>query len=105
MHPDLEVIVSADEEARSRVTLAEQRRERALADACAARDSAIEARRSEVSAVFGAEVDAIRAEGEARVAELRRQQAQYLSSLTVAGEQKFEEAVALYLRIVCGAAP
>lgn len=105
MHPNLEVIVSTDEEARSRVTLAEERRERELAAARAARDAAVEARRTEASDALERELQAIGAEGDARVAGLQRQQAQYLATLVEAGERQFDDAVALYLRIVCEAAP
>jgi hypothetical protein len=105
MHPDLEVIVSADEEARARLTLAGQRLERELAAARAARDAAIETRRRESSDALENELQAIRTEGDARVAELQRQQAQYVASLAEAGERAFDDATALYLRIVCEAAP
>ncbi|HEX6642665.1 MAG TPA: hypothetical protein VF215_16215 [Thermoanaerobaculia bacterium] len=101
MHADLERIVSADEEARSRVALAEQRRERELTAERAARDAAIEARRREVQDALDRELQAIRSEGDAHVAELRRQHQQYLATLTAAGERRFDEAVALYRRIVC----
>jgi hypothetical protein len=105
MHPDLEVIVSADEEARSHVTLVGERRERDLAAACAARDAAIETRRRESSDALDGELQAIRTEGDARVAELQRQQALYVASLAEAGEREFDAAEALYLRIVCEATP
>ena len=105
MHPDLEVIVSADEEARSRVALSDERRERELAVARAVHDASIERRRREWSDALERELQAIRGEGDARVAELQRQQAQYVASLAEAGERQFDDAVALYLRIVCEAAP
>ncbi len=105
MHPDLDAIVSSDEEARSRVALAENRRERELSAARAARDTAIEARRREADESLQGELQAIRAEGDARVAEILRQQEQYLATLADAGERTIDDAVALYLRIVCEAAP
>ena len=49
MHLDLDAIVAADEEARSRVTVAEQRHERDAAAARAARDAAITARSAAAS--------------------------------------------------------
>jgi hypothetical protein len=101
VHADLERIVSADEEARSRVALAEQRQERELTAERAARDAAIEARRRDVQDALDRELQAIRSEGDAHVAELRRQHQQYLATLTAAGERRFDEAVALYRRIVC----
>lgn len=101
MHSDLEAIVSADEEARSRVTFAEERRDRELAAARAACDAAIQARRREVVDALDRELQAIRAEGDAAADALQRQQARYLATLAAAGERNFDEAVALYLRIVC----
>jgi hypothetical protein len=105
MHPDLEAIVSVDEEARARVALAAERCERELASATAARDAAIEARRRRTEDALERELRAIREEGDARLVAMERQQAQYRSTLAEAGEAKLEEAVALYLRIVCEAAP
>lgn len=101
MHPDLEQIVSADEEARARVALEEDRAGRERTAARVERDTAIGARRREASDGLDLELRAIREEGDRRVEELRRQQAQYLTELAEAGERKFGEAVALYLRIVC----
>ena len=100
MHPDLEAIVSADEEARARVSLEEERRERELSSARAARDAAIEARRKDAADALERELQAIRSAGDARVAELQRQHTQFLTALAEGGERRFEEAVALYLRIV-----
>ena len=105
MYPDLDAIVSSDEEARSRVALAENRRERELAAARAARATAIEARRREADESLQGELQAIGAEGDARVAEILRQQEQYLATLADTGERTIDDAVALYLRIVCEAAP
>ena len=101
MHADLERIVSADEEARSRVALAEQRRERELTAERAARDAAIDGRRRETQEALERELQAIRSEGDAQVAALQRRQAQYLATLAAAGERRFDEAVTLYRRIVC----
>lgn len=101
MHPDLELIVSADEEARARVTLAEERHARELTAARATKDAAIETARKAAADAFERELHAIRAEGDGRVAELRRQQEQFLMTLAEVSERKFDEAVALYQRIVC----
>lgn len=105
MHSDLELIVSADEEARARVALEEQRREREVTAARTKRDDAIAARRTEATAALERELQVIREDGDARVAELQRQQEQFRAALDEAGERKFDEAVALYLRIVCEVAP
>ncbi|HEX7676982.1 MAG TPA: hypothetical protein VF713_02580, partial [Thermoanaerobaculia bacterium] len=78
---------------------------RELAAARAARDAAIEARRREADESLQGELQAIRAEGDARVAEILRQQEQYLATLADAGERMIDDAVALYLRIVCEASP
>lgn len=104
MHSDLEAMVAADEEVRARVVRAEARRDRELADARAVRDAAIDARRRETVAALERELDAIRAEGDARIGELQRRQEQYLETLAQAGDRAFDDAVAVYLRIVCEAA-
>ncbi len=105
MHPDLELIVSADEEARARVALAEQRYEREVTAARTERDLAIAARRKAVSDALEQDLRVIREGGDARVAELQRQQEQFRAALAEAGERKLDEAVALYLRIVCEVSP
>ena len=101
MHPDLELIVSADEEARARVALEERRCEREVTAARTTRDAAIDARRKEATDALERELQLIRDEGERRVAEIQRQQQEYLRALAETGERKFDEAVKLYLRIVC----
>jgi hypothetical protein len=105
MHSDLELIVSADEEARARVALEEQRRQREVTAARTEHDAAIGARRKEASDALEREIQAIRDDGDRRVAVLQRQQEEYLASLAAAGERKFDEAVAVYQRIVCGGSP
>ena len=105
MHSDLELIVSADEEARARVALAEQRREREVTAAGSARDDALAARRADATNALERELQVIREDGDARVAALQRQQEQFHAALAEAGERKLGEAVALYLRIVCEVAP
>lgn len=101
MHPDLERIVSADEEARARVALAEERCERELRAARATRDAAIESARKAAADALDRDLQAIHAEGDVRVAELQAQQTAFLAALAAAGERKFSEAVDLYHRIVC----
>lgn len=101
MHPDLEAIVAADEECRSRVTLAEQRRDRELAAARAERDAAIAKWSAAAREALDGELQSIRSEGDARLRQLQDKQALVLSDLAKTGEQKFDEAVQLYLRIVC----
>lgn len=101
MHADLEAIVAADEECRSRVTLAEQRRERGLGSARADRDAAIAQRTAAAREAFDSELQSIRSSGDARLRALQEQQTQYLAALHETGEKHFDEAVRLYLRIVC----
>ena len=69
------------------------------------RDDAIAARRKEGTGALDRELKAIRDEGDARVAELRLQQEQFLAALAEAGERKLGDAVALYQRIVCEVVP
>src|SRR5579872_3838249 len=87
MHPDLEAIVAADEECRSRVALAEQRRARQLADARGERDALIARRTAAARSAFDEELRSIEAEGNARLEQLRRKQADALSKLSAAGER------------------
>jgi len=101
MHPDLEAIVSVDEEARARVALAAERRARELAAATAARDAAIEAHRRRLHEALDLALQTIREEGDVRIADIQRRREQYLAALAAAGETKFEDAVACYLRMVC----
>ncbi len=101
MHPDLEAIVAADEEARSRVAFAEERREREVSAARADRDASIAARKKAASDALENELQVIRAEGDSRIETLRRQQEQYLASLAAAGEMRIDDGVALFLRTVC----
>jgi DNA anti-recombination protein RmuC len=104
MHSDLEAIVAADEEARSRIQLAETSRDRDLDAARAARDAAVEARRNAAQEALDHELRTIRDEGDRRLAELRAQQQAFLAAVSAAAETKFDEAVAAYVRIVGGAA-
>jgi hypothetical protein len=100
VHPDLEAIVSADEEARSRVALEEQRRTRELAAARSERDAGIESRRREVAEALERDLRMIAEDGDARIAQMQRQQAQFLAALAATGERRLEEAVALFLSLV-----
>jgi hypothetical protein len=101
MHSDLELIASADEEARARVAKEEARHGRDVAAARSACDAKLAARRADAAATLDGELRAIHEEANRRVVELQRQQTQYLEALARAGERKFDGAVALYLKIVC----
>ena len=100
MHPDLESIVAADEEARARLAAAEDRRERRLAEGRAQREATVAAQRAAAEEALQQEIDALRAEGDARVEEIRKRQAEHLHALAEGGERKFAEAVRTYQRIV-----
>ena len=100
MHPDLESIVAADEEARARVAAAEDHRERRLAEGRAQREATVAAQCAAAEEALQGEIDALRAEGDKRVEEIRKRQAEHLHALAEAGERKFAEAVRAYQRIV-----
>lgn len=102
MHPDLEAVAAADEECRSRLTLAEARREREVATARGQRDSSIEKRRTAALEALERELAAIRSDGDAKLAEIRDQQRLYLENLAKTGDEKLAIAVKTYLSIVCG---
>lgn len=101
MHPDLEAIVATDEECRSRLTLAESRRERDGIAASTTRDASIEKRRAAAANAVEQELAAIRSEGDTHLAEMRERQKQYLATLAKSAEERFAEAVELYVAIVC----
>lgn len=103
MDADLEAIIAADEECRSRVALAEQRRDRQLATARGERDALIAGRTAAAQSAFDDELRSIDAEGSARLEKLQTKRAADLAELSAAGERRFDEAVQLYLRIVCTA--
>lgn len=102
MTAGLEHILSVDEECRSRVAFAEKQIARAIAEARAERDRAIESRANAAAAALQAELDAIREEGEKRIAERRTALAGYLDRLAAAGEQNLEAAARLYAAIIRG---
>ena len=100
MHPDLEAVVAADEEGRARLATAEQRRDAALTAARNESEAAVAGRRAAALAMLNDEIGAIRRDGDARAAEARARNAEYLRLLAAAGEDAIEEAVGQYTRIV-----
>lgn len=102
MHADLETVLQADEEARARVALAEERRTRGVAEAVAARDAAVDARRRAARAALDEELHAIRSDGDRRVQELATQQEEFLAAVRRAADTKIDDGIAAYLRIVGG---
>jgi hypothetical protein len=102
MTADLDQILAADEECRTRITFAQKQIDRAMEDARAARANAMESRQRAAAATLGRELAAIREEGENRVADRRAALEQYLLRLAAAGEQQLESAARIYARIISG---
>ncbi|HEV2721388.1 MAG TPA: hypothetical protein VG323_15305 [Thermoanaerobaculia bacterium] len=102
MTSELDAIAAADEEARSRVSLAVAARERDVGSARTARDAAIEARADAEQQALDRELRAIADDGEQRLAAMKAQQTTFLAALAAAGEAKLDQAVAAYARIVGG---
>jgi DNA anti-recombination protein RmuC len=103
MHPDLDAVVAADEECRSRLALVQSRRDRDLTAARSQRETTIEQKRAAALETLERELASIRVEGDARLTKIREQQQQYLDALSKIGDEKFDTAVQTYLAIVCGA--
>lgn len=100
MRRELEQIVAVDEEARSRVAFAEEQSARAIGAANDAADLAITAKRRAAAAQLESEVDAIRSEGAAQIAEIHARDEDYLARAREAGERQLETAARLYARII-----
>ena len=100
MRRELEQIVAADEEARSRVAFAEEQSARAVRAANDSADLLITSKRRTAAKQLEDEVDAIRAEGEAQIAEIRARDDDYLARAREAGEQQLQSAAELYARII-----
>ena len=100
MRNELEAIVAADEEARSRVSFAEERAKR---DAAAVREQVeqqIDERKRASEAAMESELAAVGEEGERAVAELRARESSYRQAVSGAAAANLEEAARLYARIV-----
>ena len=101
MHADLEAVLAADEESRARLALATSAADRRTSDARAAAQSDREQRLAAAEAKVAAEVDEIRRAGDERMAELKRAQDEQLRTLGGIGEAHFEDAVRVFIEIVC----
>lgn len=102
MTADLEKILLADEECRTRLAFAQKQLARALEDARAERQKLIEARQTAAAAALGREVAAIREEGEKQIAARRSALDAYLARLAAAGVEQLESAARTYAQIIAG---
>lgn len=102
MADELERILSVDEECRSRVAFAQKQIDRAIEDARRERARAAEEQERAAAEALEKQLAAIRAEGDARIAERRLALDDYLKRLAVAGEKRIEEAAEVYAGIVRG---
>ena len=102
MTAELEQVLSIDEECRSRVAFAQKEIERAIEEARAARDQALDQRQKALSAAIERELLSIREEDERQMAVRRTALDEYLARLAAAGEQQREAAARIYARIISG---
>lgn len=105
MHPDLESILAADEEARLRVTAAEkaarERVERARAEATAHFDR----RRHESEAALERETVAILAAADREAAEVCRRRAEHSQVHAAAADASLDAAAEIYAAILASGPP
>jgi vacuolar-type H+-ATPase subunit H len=105
MRPELETIVAADEEARSRLSSAE---ERARRDTLAVREEVerrIAERGQTAEAALETELAAIRGEGERAANELRAREESYRDAVAAAAASRLEEAARRFAQIVVDGPP
>lgn len=100
MRRELEQIVAAGEEARSRTTFAEEQGVLAIRAARDAADLAVETKLRASAAELEREVAAIRAAGESSVAETHARDDDYLARARDAGARQLEAAARLYASII-----
>ena len=93
-------IVSADEEARSRVAFTEKRCAAELDAARREADALIALRRRMCADELQREIDAIRSEGDNAVEAIRARDDAFLSRAAANGEARLDEAAQLYARIL-----
>ncbi|HSP16576.1 MAG TPA: hypothetical protein VLV78_17660 [Thermoanaerobaculia bacterium] len=104
MLEQLDRIVLADEECVSRLDFASKRANRETEDARAAHEQAVDAAKKGFVDSLDREIQAILAEGEARVREKRAASEAYVSRLAASAEARLETAAEQYARIVTGEA-
>lgn len=102
MEPALEQLVTADEEARARVSFAEKLAERNVAAARAERRRADENQKSAALKALEDELAAIRAAAEQEIATASQSHDAYLETLRAAGERQLDQAANVYASIVRG---
>lgn len=100
MDPDLDAILSADEECRARLHQAEALARQRLEAAQAAREQRRQERHQAAVHSLEQEVERILAQADREIAERRRQRQLYLETRRMAAEKAFARAVDTYVRIV-----
>lgn len=102
MRSELEEIIAADEECRSRVTFTEKLKARSVESARAARQKAIDEQRLGAEAALDDEIGLIRAEGESAVGGKRIATDRYRRRVVEEGERILERAANVYAGIIRG---
>ncbi len=98
----LDEILAADEECRSRISFAEKLKVREIDAARASHDQAVASQAAAAEAALEQEIRGITAAAERLVIEQRNVHDEYLRRLDEAGERKLEDAARLYTQIIAG---
>ena len=105
MRAELEAVVAADEEGRSRLSSADERAGRDVAAVREEVERQMTDRRRDAEAALESELAAIRAEGDAAVAALHAREAAYRKTVAEAASARLEPAARIYARIVLEGPP
>lgn len=100
MHPELEAILSADEESRARLQQAQTAARLRLEAAGAERERRRRERHDAALRTLEEEVKSIIEQADRAIAERRRRRLLYLETRRLAAEKSFARAVEAYIRIV-----
>ena len=102
MRSDLEEIIAADEECRSRIAFTEKLKARSVEEARAARQKAIDEQRRGAEAALDDEIALLRAEGESTVGGKLIEAERYRRRVAEEGERILERAAKVYAGIIRG---
>jgi hypothetical protein len=100
MHPDLESILSADEEARARVAAAERAARERLDGVRAETTARLDRRRRELEDALEREIAAILTEADREAAEIGRRRAAYVESHAASADALLDRAAETYAAIL-----
>jgi len=102
MRSELEEIIAADEECRSRVAFTQELKARSVEEARVGRQKAIDEQRLGAEAALDDEIALLRAEGESTVGQKRIEAEHYRRRVAEEGERILERAANVYAGIIRG---